>query len=229
VLAELQRDAAQWGGQVEFLDGGTQGLALLDRIAHRRALLVLDAVALERSPERFTFCAVGSHAGGRASTAHESNVAELLQTSMLLGECPQQVTVIESSRAHLDRHRCFGCSRPRRREAARSRAAELASETRCRSRCARARFRSPSLAGDIRPAAWTLEQLGYIAFMGGGSAAAGVTPNRAEREPFRAPLPRPRRPAPATRGGGDAVEQRQALGTAIQEFHLATPLGGIPL
>jgi hydrogenase maturation protease len=34
------------------------------------------------------------HAGERASTAHESNVAELLQTSLLLGECPQQVTVI---------------------------------------------------------------------------------------------------------------------------------------
>ena len=34
------------------------------------------------------------HAGARASTAHESSVAELLQTSMLLGECPEQVTVI---------------------------------------------------------------------------------------------------------------------------------------
>jgi len=30
VLAELERDAALWAGQVEFLDGGTQGLTLLD-------------------------------------------------------------------------------------------------------------------------------------------------------------------------------------------------------
>jgi hydrogenase maturation protease len=94
VLAELERDAAQWGDQVEFLDGGTQGLALLDRIAHRRALLVLDAVALGAEPGTVHILRGWSHAGGRASTAHESNVAELLQTSTLLGECPEQVTVI---------------------------------------------------------------------------------------------------------------------------------------
>ena len=28
---------------------------------------------------------------------------------------------------------------------------------------------------------------------------------------------------------GDAVQQRQPLRTAVQEFHLVTPLGGIPL
>jgi hydrogenase maturation protease len=94
VLAELQRGAAQWGGQVEFLDGGTQGLALLDRIAHRRALLVLDAVALGAEPGTVHVLRGWKHAGGRASTAHESSVAELLQASMLLGECPEQVTVI---------------------------------------------------------------------------------------------------------------------------------------
>ena len=94
VLAELERDAAQWGDQVEFLDGGTQGLALLDRIAHRRALLVLDAVALGAEPGTVHVLRGWKHAGARASTAHESNVAELLQTSTLLGECPEQVTVI---------------------------------------------------------------------------------------------------------------------------------------
>ena len=74
--------------------GGTQGLALLDRIAHRRALLVLDAVALGAEPGTVHVLRGWKHAGARASTAHESNVAELLQTSTLLGECPEQVTVI---------------------------------------------------------------------------------------------------------------------------------------
>ncbi|MGA2271601.1 MAG: hydrogenase maturation protease [Bryobacteraceae bacterium] len=94
LLAELERDADQWGDQVEFLDGGTQGLALLDRIASRRALLVLDAVALGAEPGTVHVLRGWKHAGERASTAHESNVAELLQASTLLGECPEQVTVV---------------------------------------------------------------------------------------------------------------------------------------
>ncbi|MGA9625972.1 MAG: hydrogenase maturation protease [Bryobacteraceae bacterium] len=75
-------------------DGGTQGLALLDRIASRRVLLVLDAVALGAEPGTVHVLRGWKHAGERASTAHESNVAELLQASTLLGECPAQVTVI---------------------------------------------------------------------------------------------------------------------------------------
>jgi len=101
LLAELQRDAGEWSGQVEFLDGGTQGLALLDRIASRPALLVLDAVALGAEPGTVHVLRGWKQAGQRASTAHESNVAELLQTSALLGECPAQVTVIGIEPAQL--------------------------------------------------------------------------------------------------------------------------------
>ena len=36
--------------EVEFLDGGTQGLALLGRMAGRRALVILDAVNLGATP-----------------------------------------------------------------------------------------------------------------------------------------------------------------------------------
>jgi hydrogenase maturation protease len=102
VLAELQRDAGKWGDQVEFLDGGTQGLALLESIASRRALLVLDAVALGAEPGTVHVLRGWSHAGERASTAHESNVAELLQASTLLGECPEQVTVIGIEPARIE-------------------------------------------------------------------------------------------------------------------------------
>jgi hydrogenase maturation protease len=102
VLAELQRDAGKWGAQVEFLDGGTQGLALLESIASRRALLVLDAVALGAEPGTVHVLRGWSHAGERASTAHESNVAELLQASTLLGECPEQVTVIGIEPARIE-------------------------------------------------------------------------------------------------------------------------------
>jgi hydrogenase maturation protease len=57
-------------------------------------LLVLDAVALGAEPGTVHVLRGWKHAGERASTAHESNVAELLQASTLLGECPEQVTVI---------------------------------------------------------------------------------------------------------------------------------------
>ena len=66
---------------MEFLDRGTQGL-------------VLDAVALGAEPGTVHVLRGWKHEGERASTAHESNVGELLQASTLLGECPEQVTVI---------------------------------------------------------------------------------------------------------------------------------------
>ena len=99
MLAELQR--GEWGGSVEFLDGGTQGLALLGRLAGRRALVVLDAVALGAEPGTVHTLREWNQAGVRGSTAHESNVAELLQTSMLLGDCPAQIAVIGIEPARL--------------------------------------------------------------------------------------------------------------------------------
>jgi len=94
LLSELALDHEDWGDGVEFLDGGTQGLALLDRIADRRALLVLDAVALGAEPGTVHVLNRWNRSDVRASTAHESNVAELLQTSTLLGECPHHVTIV---------------------------------------------------------------------------------------------------------------------------------------
>lgn len=94
VLSELERRQDVWGGAVEFLDGGTQGLALLDRIAGRRAVLILDAVKLGAAPGTVHVLGKWDHRAARASTAHESNVAELLEASALLGELPGHVTVV---------------------------------------------------------------------------------------------------------------------------------------
>ena len=92
LLAELQREP--WPADVEFLDGGTQGLALLGRIAGRRALIVLDAVALGADPGAVHILNDWKQPGSRGATSHESNVAELLQTALLLGDCPERVVVI---------------------------------------------------------------------------------------------------------------------------------------
>jgi len=97
LLDELQRDAAGWGARVEFLDGGTQGLMLLDRVAGRPTLLILDAVALGGAPgtvhvlRDVEALGLDSH---HIQTAHEGNAGELLAAALLLGECPGQVFVV---------------------------------------------------------------------------------------------------------------------------------------
>lgn len=105
LLEELAR-RAPGGGDIEFIDGGTQGLALLGRIANRAALIVLDAVAAGAPPGTVHVIggrealALGASGGGR--TAHEGNAGELLAVAALLGELPGQVTVIGIEPARLD-------------------------------------------------------------------------------------------------------------------------------
>jgi hydrogenase maturation protease len=95
LLAELSSER-EWSG-IEFVDGGTQGIALLPMLDERRAILLLDAVGL------------GAAAGTvhvvngadmllsrtrRASTAHEGNACELLLLARLLGQAPERVAVV---------------------------------------------------------------------------------------------------------------------------------------
>jgi len=97
LLSELQRQDLEWGGRVEFLDGGTQGLMLLGRVARRPALLILDAVALGAAPgtvhvlRDVEALGLDSHHG---RTAHEGNAGELLAAALLLGECPERFFVV---------------------------------------------------------------------------------------------------------------------------------------
>ncbi len=88
--------SAGWNGAVEFLEGGTQGLALLSEIAGRSALVLLDAAALgalpgtvhvRRDGEVLDLCR-------RGGTAHEGNAGELLAVAGLLGELPQRIAMV---------------------------------------------------------------------------------------------------------------------------------------
>jgi len=90
--------------EVEFLDGGTQGLALLGRLAGRRALVILDAVKLGAAPGT-VHCLTLEQAlasGSRPATAHEGNAGELLRMAMMLGELPDRVSVIGVEAASLE-------------------------------------------------------------------------------------------------------------------------------
>lgn len=97
LLGEMSKNAVLWGDRVAFLDGGTQGLMLLEEISGRPAVLILDAV--DRGVEPGTVHALRDSAVtecrvSRSKTAHEGNAGELLAAAALLGESPREVAVV---------------------------------------------------------------------------------------------------------------------------------------
>lgn len=97
-LCELLAESGEFATHpVEFVDGGTQGMALLGRLENRSAIVILDAVGLG-APAGTLHVLRGAELerlrAHRATTAHEGNALELLQTAQLLGETLGPVTVV---------------------------------------------------------------------------------------------------------------------------------------
>ena len=94
LLRRLEAATAPSDG-VEFLDGGTQGIALLPWMAGRQALLILDAFALGEPPGT-----VHTHEGPNLPqappglSAHEGNFGELLATAQLIGDLPETIQLV---------------------------------------------------------------------------------------------------------------------------------------
>lgn len=83
--------------QIEFIDGGTQGLALLGQLENRQALLICDAASLGAEPGTVHLLQgeeIWSLRANRPGSAHEGNALGLLQAARLLGIEPPSVTVI---------------------------------------------------------------------------------------------------------------------------------------
>jgi hydrogenase maturation protease len=107
-LVEDLAKASAFGDGVEFVDGGTQGLALLPCLDGRSAVLVLDAIGLGQKPGTVHVLREGSPCGSmeqirarRASTAHEGNALELFQTARMLGHDFAEVAVVGMEPANL--------------------------------------------------------------------------------------------------------------------------------
>ncbi len=96
LLDEL-RAAVAWPPEVEFVDGGTQGIALLGWIENRQAVLILDAIGLG-APPGSVHCLPDFQPGTvtqRSSrTAHEGNCLSLLNAAKLAGCLPARVAVV---------------------------------------------------------------------------------------------------------------------------------------
>jgi hydrogenase maturation protease len=82
-------------GAVDFVDGGTQGVALLSYLASRRALLILDAVSTDADPGTALLLRNPlRHASPRGFGAHGANASGLLASAELLGELPEQSVLV---------------------------------------------------------------------------------------------------------------------------------------
>jgi hydrogenase maturation protease len=97
LLARLASQSTEWGANVEFVDGGTQGLALLGQFEDRKAVVFLDAIRLGDKPGS-VYVLHGDEllqmGRKRATTAHEGSAPEILRALELLGDSPAEVALV---------------------------------------------------------------------------------------------------------------------------------------
>ncbi len=80
---------------VEFIDGGTRGMVLATLLADRKALLLLDAVALGDDTGVIHEIINPQDQTVRAGTgAHEANVGEVLAAAALTGDLPSAIRLV---------------------------------------------------------------------------------------------------------------------------------------
>jgi len=97
-IMERLRDSFAGREGIEFIDGGTLGLALLAYLEGRRAVLLLDAVSMggppgtvhELGPDDIDRAA----RGGNGGSACESGAMELMATARLIGVLPDHFYVV---------------------------------------------------------------------------------------------------------------------------------------
>lgn len=97
MLDRLRRERADLAAVADFVDGGTQGLALLGLLSGRPGVVVLDAVGTGACAGAIHVLdrehALGTAAAG-AAPVHEGSAAPLLAVAALLGELPEWVRVV---------------------------------------------------------------------------------------------------------------------------------------
>ncbi|MCZ2152151.1 MAG: hydrogenase maturation protease [Bryobacterales bacterium] len=96
-LLERVKETAGPAPDCEFIDGGTQGIALLGYLTGREKLVMLDAIGLGGEPGTVHVLRGGDIEGfraRRAATPHEGNALELLAMAKLLGEEPGEVVIV---------------------------------------------------------------------------------------------------------------------------------------
>ena len=82
---------------VDFVDGGTQGIALTGYLSGRSAVLVLDAIGLGAAPGTVHVLRdddIAQLRSRRSTNAHEGNGLSLIETVRVLGNFPARLAVV---------------------------------------------------------------------------------------------------------------------------------------
>lgn len=90
---------------VYCLDGGTVGLALLDRLGGMKGIIALDAMILGKQPGAVTVLEgedMDSHLRRQRGSVHELGLSDLLDALRLRGELPDKRAIIGIEPANMD-------------------------------------------------------------------------------------------------------------------------------
>ena len=91
--------------ELECIDGGTVGLALLDRLSNLDGLVALDAMILGKPPGSVTVLqgeAMDTHLRNQRGSVHEVGLSDLMDALRLRGELPEKRALIGIEPADMD-------------------------------------------------------------------------------------------------------------------------------
>lgn len=94
---ELLASRYRFGPQVRLLDGGTQGIYLLDQVRWAEVLVVFDAVDYGLAPgtlQRVEGAEVPRFLGAKKMSLHQTGFQDVLAAAQMLGHYPQRLTLI---------------------------------------------------------------------------------------------------------------------------------------
>jgi hydrogenase maturation protease len=97
LVGQFADSVENWNGRVEFLDGGTQGLALLGQLSGRQALIIVDAMKTGAPPgtiHRLTLAELREACPRRGNSGHEGNAGELLAAAQLIDQLPDRLYLV---------------------------------------------------------------------------------------------------------------------------------------
>jgi hydrogenase maturation protease len=103
----LETLAASWhfGPNVQLLDGGTQGIYLVDQVRSADVLVVFDAVDYGLPPgtlKRVEGAEVPRFLGAKKMSLHQTGFQEVLALAALLGDYPEHLLLIGAQPVELD-------------------------------------------------------------------------------------------------------------------------------
>jgi hydrogenase maturation protease len=97
LVEEVQRKYAWLSDHVQCVDGGTRGVALLDLLAGREVVIVLDSIPCGKDPGEVAVLdgtRMTDYHVARGAKSHEGNAAELLCAAELTGALPERVFLV---------------------------------------------------------------------------------------------------------------------------------------